>query len=46
VSWDFETEAEFATELRWIDEFVRDEVEPLEHVAADGFDRRDPIRQA
>jgi acyl-CoA dehydrogenase len=46
VSWDFQTDAEFTAELRWIDEFVRDEIEPLEHVVADGFDLRDPIRQA
>ena len=32
MSWDFETEPEFQKELDWIDTFVREEVEPLEHV--------------
>lgn len=32
MSWDFETEPEFQKELDWIADFVREEVEPLEHV--------------
>jgi acyl-CoA dehydrogenase len=28
--WDFETEPEFQEKLDWIDEFVREEIEPLE----------------
>lgn len=32
MSWDFETDTEFQAELDWIDQFVREEVEPLEHV--------------
>ncbi len=30
MSWDFETEPEFQEKLDWIDEFVREEVEPLD----------------
>jgi acyl-CoA dehydrogenase len=32
MAWDFETEPEFQTQLDWIDEFVREEVEPLDLV--------------
>jgi acyl-CoA dehydrogenase len=30
MAWDFETDPEFQTQLDWIDEFVREEVEPLD----------------
>jgi acyl-CoA dehydrogenase len=30
MSWDFETEPEFQAKLDWADEFVREEVEPLD----------------
>jgi acyl-CoA dehydrogenase len=43
--WDFETEPEFQKQLDWIDAFVREEVEPLDHVIAHGFDMTDPVRQ-
>ena len=29
MAWDFETEPEFERELRWMDAFVREEVEPV-----------------
>jgi len=45
VTWDFETEPEFAAQLDWIDGFVRDEVEPLDHVIAHGYDLTDSVRQ-
>jgi acyl-CoA dehydrogenase len=32
MAWDFETEPEFQEQLDWIDEFVREEVEPLDAV--------------
>ena len=28
--WDFETEPEFQKQLDWIDQFVREEIEPLD----------------
>ena len=30
MAWDFSTEPEFQEKLDWIDEFVRDEIEPLD----------------
>jgi acyl-CoA dehydrogenase len=42
--WDFQTDPEYAADLEWADGFVREEVEPLEHVIAHGLDTRDPIR--
>ena len=32
MAWDFETEPEFQAKLNWADEFVREEVEPLDQV--------------
>ena len=37
--WDFETDPEYQAKLDWVDEFVRDEVEPLDLVL------RRPVRQ-
>ncbi|SFQ55587.1 acyl-CoA dehydrogenase family protein [Amycolatopsis rubida] len=46
MSWSFETPAEFREELGWVEQFVRDEVEPLDHVIAHAWDVRDPVRNA
>src|SRR5687768_1371665 len=32
MAWDFSTEPEFQKKLDWVDEFCREEVEPLEYV--------------
>jgi acyl-CoA dehydrogenase len=32
MAWNFQTDPEFQTQLDWIEEFVREEVEPLDHV--------------
>ena len=32
MAWDFETDPEFQKKLDWIEEFMRDEVEPLSHL--------------
>ena len=45
MSWDFETDADFQRELDWIDDFVREEIEPLDFVIEHGYDMTDPIRQ-
>jgi acyl-CoA dehydrogenase len=45
VSWDFETEPEFQTELDWVEDFVRNEVEPLDQVINYGADLEDPSRK-
>ncbi len=45
MSWDFETDPDFQKELDWIDEFVREEIEPLDFVVRNPYDLSDPIRQ-
>jgi acyl-CoA dehydrogenase len=32
MAWDFETDPEYQAQLDWADEFVREEVEPLDLV--------------
>jgi acyl-CoA dehydrogenase len=44
MAWDFETDPEFQKELDWIEKFVREEVEPLDHVLGNPYDVRDPAR--
>jgi acyl-CoA dehydrogenase len=44
VSWDFETEPEFQAKLDWIEQFVRNEVEPLDYVLASPYDVKDANR--
>ncbi len=41
MPWEFETEPEFQRELDWIDAFVRNEVEPLDLVLDDPYDKSD-----
>jgi acyl-CoA dehydrogenase len=45
MSWDFETEPEFQRELDWVEEFVREEVEPVDFVVEQAWDLDDPVRQ-
>ncbi|MPY95016.1 MAG: acyl-CoA dehydrogenase [Acidimicrobiia bacterium] len=45
MAWDFETEPEFQRELDWIDQFVREEIEPLDFLVASPYDLSDPVRQ-
>ena len=42
MAWDFKTEPEFQKKLDWIDRFVREEVEPLDHVLGSPYDVRNP----
>jgi acyl-CoA dehydrogenase len=44
MSWGFETDPEFQRELDWVEEFVREEVEPLDYVIGHACDMRDPVR--
>ena len=46
MAWDFETEPEFQKELNWIDSFVREEVEPLDHVVENPYDLENETRNA
>ena len=45
MGWDFETDEEFQQELDWIDNFVREEIEPLDFIVKSPYDLADPIRQ-
>ena len=42
MSWDFETDPEFQAELDWVDDFVRNEVEPVDQVIHHAWDMKDP----
>jgi acyl-CoA dehydrogenase len=37
MAWDFETDPEFQKKLDWLDDFMRDEVEPLSHLGIAAF---------
>ncbi|MFB4312369.1 acyl-CoA dehydrogenase family protein [Actinomadura sp. GTD37] len=42
MAWDFETDPAYQELLDWADAFVRDEVEPLDLVLGDPYDKGDP----
>lgn len=44
MSWDFETDPDFQADLDWVEDFVRTEVEPLDHVIGHAWDVTDPLR--
>jgi alkylation response protein AidB-like acyl-CoA dehydrogenase len=46
VAWDFSTEPEFQEKLDWVDQFCREEIEPLELVFPFAVRMRDPKMQA
>jgi acyl-CoA dehydrogenase len=46
MAWDFETDPAFQHELDWVEQFVREQVEPLDFVVEHGYDLQDPVRQA
>ncbi|HEY3942266.1 MAG TPA: acyl-CoA dehydrogenase family protein [Acidimicrobiales bacterium] len=41
MTWGFETEPEFQEKLDWIDSFVRNEIEPLDFVLGNPYDKSD-----
>lgn len=45
MAWEFETDADFAEQLAWIDTFVRDEVEPLDLLLQSPFDVDNPLNR-
>ena len=45
MAWDFTTDPETAKQLEWVDDFVREEVEPLDFLIPNARDMRDPVRQ-
>ena len=46
MSWDFSTDPEYAEQLAWAEEFVREECEPLDLIIEESHDLNDPVRQA
>ena len=46
MAWDFSTDPEYAAQLAWAEEFVREECEPLDLVIKESHDLNDPVRQA
>lgn len=42
MAWNFENDPEFQPELDWIDRFVREEIEPLDHILGSQWDIHDP----
>jgi acyl-CoA dehydrogenase len=46
MAWDFSTDPDYAAQLKWVDEFVREECEPLDLIIKESHDLGDPVRQA
>ena len=46
MAWDFSTEPEFQKKLDWVDEFCRDQIEPLEYVFPYAVRSPDPVVRA
>ncbi len=46
MAWDFETDSDYQQLLNWADAFVREEVEPLEHVLVSPYAVKDPLRNS
>ena len=44
MTWNFETDADFQEQLDWIDDFVREEIEPLDFIITSPYDLTDPVR--
>ena len=44
--WDFETDPEYQAKLDWVDEFMRTEVEPLDLLSMDPYDKHDAAMMA
>ena len=46
MNWYFDTDPEFQKQLDWMDSFVTEEIEPIDHVIAHPYDTSDPLRNA
>ncbi len=46
MSWDFSTDPEWAQQLEWVEDFVREECEPIDLIVKESHDLNDPVRQA
>ena len=45
MAYDFEPDEEYQKELDWVDQFVREELEPLDFLIKHPYDRSDPVRE-
>ena len=45
MSWGFETDPEYQKVLDWAEDFVKNEVEPIDKVITHAWDLKDPLRQ-
>ena len=46
MAWDFQTDPEYQEKLNWVEQFVRDEVEPADRLYEHPLDMTDPVRNA
>jgi len=46
VAWDFSTDPDWTEQLAWVEQFVREECEPIDYVVKESHDLNDPVRQA
>jgi len=46
MAWDFRTDPDYQDQLDWVDAFVREEVEPLDLVLGDPYDKSDEAAMA
>jgi acyl-CoA dehydrogenase len=46
MGWDFETDPDFQRELDWVEQFVDEEIAPVDLVIDHAWDVRDPVRNA
>lgn len=46
MAWGFESDEDVAQELDWVETFVREQVEPVDHVVEHAWNPRDPVRNA
>jgi acyl-CoA dehydrogenase len=44
MAWEFETDEDFQQDLDWMDEFVREEIEPLDFIIDSPYDVSSPLR--
>ena len=40
--WDFETDPEYQEKLDWVEQFMREELEPLDLAPLDPYDKKNP----
>ncbi len=46
MAWDFSTDPDWAHQLKWVEDFVREECEPIDLIVKESHDLGDPVRQA